>query len=169
MFLVVLLVYPLVELGALIWVAGMLGWFPTLLIAVVCTVVGVWQLKVQGLESWRRVSEEIRKQRMPGAALLDGTLRMTAAVLLAVPGLVSSVLSLFLFFAPTRAAAARVVTTVTTARFSTSMAVVSAGGRAGARVYRRGHGTDILDVDGWEDPASPRGGSAGELPRPPDV
>lgn len=150
-FLVVFLVYPIVELVTLVWVAGLIGWLNTLLLAVLCTAVGVWQLKVQGIESWRRVSEEMRNNRMPGAALLDGVLRMSGAVLLALPGLVSSAISLVLFLAPTRAAVARIVTAATAGRFKTTVAVVSTAGQAGTHFTRRQSNHGVVDVEGWEE------------------
>ncbi len=71
-----------------------------------------------------RVSDDIRRGKMPGDALLDALLVSLAAVLLILPGLLSDVVAILLLFPPTRhllktAARRNIQTRIVTTRYET--------------------------------------------------
>lgn len=166
MILLLLVVMPILEIIAAFAVAHLIGWWPTLGLLLVLSLLGGWALKVQGVGAWRRAREAVRTGRSPGRAVLDGGLRLTGALLLAAPGFVSALLSLPFLLAPTRRKIAGQAETWTVGRLRIPFMVVGGVGRAGGAVIRSRSG-GVVDVDGWEDPVDPRsGGTPPALPMP---
>lgn len=94
--------YLVVEIAALVVVGHFIGVFPTILLLIACSALGLIVVRSQG----RRVFEQFRRagrgEITPGAAVADGALVTLGAVAMFVPGLVTSVLGLLLLL-PTRA------------------------------------------------------------------
>ncbi len=148
---------PILEIAAAIFVAGHIGWLSTLAIIAGCSLLGVWQLKVQGIGAWRRVRDEVRNGQVPAATMLDGALRVIGAVLLSIPGLCTAVVSVPLLIGPTRRLVGRSVSAMTIARFKVPfMVVTTVGNVTGVKGRRRAPG--VVDVEGWEE--TPRGSDA---------
>lgn len=175
-FLLILLLGPVVELVAGAVVASHIGVLNTLAVTAACSLLGLVLLKFEGLAALRRVRSDLRQGRSPGRGLVDGLLRMTGVVLLALPGLVSSSVGLLLLLPPVRALLTPLVAAVlarravsSLARFRIGTVVLDADGRS----YRRGFGFDatagndggVIDTEGWdvsEQLPLPPGGAAGE-------
>ena len=49
MFLALLIAVPIVEIGVAIWVASAIGWWNTIGLLVLLSIIGVWVVKRQGL------------------------------------------------------------------------------------------------------------------------
>lgn len=103
MVLLLMIAVPLIELFLIIWVAGIIGGWETLLLLILVGIVGGWLVKWQGISTMLRVSNAVSERRVPDKELTDGFLIMVAAILLIIPGFASDIIALFLLFPPTRA------------------------------------------------------------------
>jgi UPF0716 protein FxsA len=138
--LVALLALPVLEIAVMVQVAqwfGVLNMFGLLLVV---SVAGLFVVKHQGTGAWRRVRAELQMGRVPGAALVDSALILTAGVLLVIPGFVTDAIGLLLLVPPVR----HVVRLWLSRRFRVQAAVATTG-----RSTRRPRG-DVVDVDGAE-------------------
>jgi len=132
-----LLLLPIVELAVIIQVGSWLGAWETIALLVMVTFLGVWIVKQQGIGAWWRVREELATGRVPGAAILDTALILTAGVLFVIPGFVTDVVAVALILPPVRA----VCRGALGRRFRVVSALQTAGGTSGRRVG------DAFDVD----------------------
>ena len=89
-------VMPLVELAIAIWVAGLIGWVPTLLALAVLSIGGAWAAKRQGGAIIGRARDAFRSGGLPAREGLDGTLVVVAGVLCILPGFLTDLLGLAL-------------------------------------------------------------------------
>jgi UPF0716 protein FxsA len=163
----VFILLPIVELWVIIRVGVAIGVVPTLALLISISVVGTWLVRQQGLATWRRLQETLRRGEMPTKEVTDGALILLGGALLLTPGFVSDVIGLFLLFPPTRAAVKG-----TSRRWMGLLAVGRAGGRAGQAgriVYEtraeryRPASTDPESPDPTL-PAAPRPGDEGDSP-----
>lgn len=96
-------VYLVAEIAAFGAVAQLAGVVTAVLLLIACSAAGVLLVAGQGrrvLDGFRRVG---RGELAPGTAVADGALVATGAVLVLVPGLLTSVLGLLALLPPTRA------------------------------------------------------------------
>ncbi|MCX5045797.1 FxsA family protein [Aldersonia sp. NBC_00410] len=144
--------YVLVELAAFVWAVNTIGVVWTILLLLAGTLVGIVLVRSQ----WRTVRDGFQRvsrgERSAGGAVADGALVGLGAVLMFVPGLVTSVLGLLLLLPPTRMLLRPLVVVAATKRFG-PLTVVASG-------YRRGGGAEVIDgevVDGtYTDPVTQR-------------
>jgi UPF0716 protein FxsA len=101
------LVVPLVELAVIIQIGQWLGVADTIALLVLMSVAGAWLAKREGLAVLRRIQQQLERQRMPGAELLDAGLILLAGALLLTPGFLSDAVGLLLLLPPVRAAVRR--------------------------------------------------------------
>ena len=140
-----LVLWPLVEIAVFLQVAAWIGVLNTLALMVAISVCGAWLVKRQGIGTLARMRVELDDGRIPTGPMTDGGLLAAAGFLLLVPGFVTDVFGLALLVPPVR----RGVRGWLGHRFSVRT----------ARVRRR-RGPDYLDVDeahprggdGWTDP-----------------
>ena len=100
---ILLLAVPIAELWFIVQVAGEIGVIPTLVLLVFVSVAGAWLLKQQGVVTWRRMRETLRRGQMPTKEVADGALILLGGALLLTPGFLTDVVGLLLLFPPTRA------------------------------------------------------------------
>jgi UPF0716 protein FxsA len=145
MFVVVLLLllWPLVEIVVFLQVVDWIGVLNTLALMVAISLCGAWMVKRQGVGTLARMRAELDDGRVPTGPMTDGGLLAAAGFLLLVPGFVTDVVGLTLLVPPVRAGVRRGLGR----RFS----------RRVVRVQRRR--VDYLDVD----EASPRRDDPPEL------
>ena len=93
---------PLIELVVIIKVGSAIGAFETVALLVLCSLVGVWLVKQQGLAVLRRAQREADAGRVPTASLLDGVLLLVAGGLLIFPGFVTDIVGALLLLPPVR-------------------------------------------------------------------
>lgn len=98
-----LLVLPIVELWAIVAVAGWIGFGWTLLALVGLSMLGVVLIRSQGIAVWRRANAELAAGRMPTRSLVDGAMVLLGGCLLIIPGFVTAAVGLLLLLPPTRA------------------------------------------------------------------
>ena len=94
-----LLVIPIVEIGAFILVGEQIGLWPTLLMILVTAVIGSFLLRVQGLSLINKVQTEVAAGKVPGKELGHGVMIVVAGIFLLTPGFVTDSIG-FLLFVP---------------------------------------------------------------------
>ncbi|MBD0323614.1 MAG: FxsA family protein [Aldersonia sp.] len=118
--------YVVVELAAFVWAVNTIGALWTVLLLIAGSFVGMALVRWQ----WRAVREGFRRaqlgERAAGGAMADGALVGLGAVLMFVPGLVTSVLGLLLLLPPTRLLLRPAAVAVAARRLS-ALTVVSSG------------------------------------------
>ena len=87
-----LLGLPLIEIYVLISVGQVIGAWWTVLLVFATAVLGSWLLRIQGLVTFARVQEAMRRGELPAHELLEGLLLLLTAVLLLTPGFVTDVI-----------------------------------------------------------------------------
>lgn len=97
-----LVVLAMVEIYAIVRVAGAIGALDTIALLIVVSVIGAWLTKHEGFVVLRRLRAQLDAGRAPADALIDGVLVLSAGVLLMVPGFVTDAVGLLVLFPPTR-------------------------------------------------------------------
>ena len=96
-FLVLLLVVvPVAEFSALIWVAQQIGVLPMLVLLFAVSIFGAALAKRVGIEVWRRFRATLAAGDIPSGEVFDGALVLIAAAILLVPGFITDVIGLLL-------------------------------------------------------------------------
>lgn len=101
-FFLLLIVYPFIELYALIKIGSALGVFTALLGLFALSVIGASVLRRSGTKAWRKFGDEIAKGNDPSARLVDGVVVLAAGILLVMPGYVTGAIGLLLLLPPFR-------------------------------------------------------------------
>ncbi len=95
---------PLADLTLLVWVAGRLGFWPTVATVVLTAAVGSWLARREGSAAWKRVSGKMAAGGVPGPELIDGLIILISGILLLTPGFLTDITGLLGLLPPTRAA-----------------------------------------------------------------
>ena len=93
----VFVVFPLIELGVVIFVADAIGIFPTIALLIAMSAFGAWLVKREGIGVMRRTRLAANRGELPGGAVLA-----IAGVLCIVPGFISGTIGLLLLIGPLR-------------------------------------------------------------------
>ena len=101
--LVLLLLAVAAEVTVLVWIGGLVGVLPTILLLVGATLLGGWLLRREGARALGALQQAVFARRAPDREVVDGVLIAAAGVLVFLPGLISDALALALLFPPTRA------------------------------------------------------------------
>ena len=145
-----IILLPSIEIAVFIWVGGLIGVLPTILLTVITAMAGTIMLRQQGLSLLMRMQTELDAGRAPGNEVMQGAMIVLASILLLIPGFVTDAIGLLLFVPPVRSALANFII----ARSN----VVIVEGRTGSR-RPDDHVVD-LDQDDWsEKPDDPAGGT----------
>ena len=109
MFVVILLLvlWPLVEIAVFLQVAAWIGVLNTIALMVAISLCGAWLVKRQGIGTLARMRAELDDGRIPTGPMTDGGLLAAAGFLLLVPGFVTDVLGLALLVPPVRSGVRR--------------------------------------------------------------
>lgn len=100
--LVLLLLFPVLELYVFFRVGLAIGFFPALLLIIAGSALGVLVLRVAGLATALRARESLRSGQLPAEDMLNGAMLAAGGVLLVVPGFISDVLGALCLFPLTR-------------------------------------------------------------------
>ncbi|MEJ6740930.1 MAG: FxsA family protein [Actinomycetota bacterium] len=98
----VFVVFPLIELGVVIFVADAIGIFPTIALLIAMSAFGAWLVKREGIGVMRRTQLSANRGELPGDEMLDGAVLAIAGVLCIVPGFISGTIGLLLLIGPVR-------------------------------------------------------------------
>jgi len=139
---ILILIFPFVEIVALIEVGRWIGVWPTVFLILAGSTLGGLMLRRQGMMIIDRARRAAASGESPAAATLDALWTSVAALLLIVPGFVSDALALVLLIPPLRRALGAALF-----RFLFRRNIrVHAGGFGAARSDPRREG-EVIDVD----------------------
>lgn len=100
--LLLLILLPVAEITVLLAFGKAIGIWATLSLILLTAVIGAFYARKQGLETIRRVQEQIRYGEMPGETLLEGVCILAAGVLLLLPGFITDLVGIVLLLPPAR-------------------------------------------------------------------
>lgn len=102
-------VVPLVELWVIVEVGGVLGFWPTIAVLLVDSILGAVLVRREGSRAWRKFREALAAGRVPGDEIIQGALLLFGGALLLTPGFVTDVVGLALVLPITRGPVARLL------------------------------------------------------------
>lgn len=141
--LALLIIWPVAELAAMVGVAIWLGVLPMFGLLLLSTIAGLLILRYRGEAHWRRLRSAVSERRAPAREAFDGTMITAGALLLVLPGFISSVVGLLLLFPPTRYLVRITSVALFAGRFKWAAAGATWGGRAWEGWRVRGRNFDI--------------------------
>lgn len=103
-FVLLLLVFPLLELYLLIKVGTLIGAFPTIVLVVGTAAAGLWLARRQGLQNYRRIQAALARGEMPAVEMMEGAVMFIGGILLLLPGLITDFLGFLCLLPPVRRA-----------------------------------------------------------------
>jgi len=146
--LALLIIWPIAELFVMVQVANWIGFFWMLFLLFASAVAGILILQHRGRAHWRRFRGAIDERRPPAKEAFDGVMITTGAILLIIPGFITSAIGLFLLFPPTRWLVKLTAITLFASKFKVAATTASWGNR-GYGYYRASRKTDgSYDIDG---------------------
>jgi len=106
---VLFIVVPIAELALIIQVGSWIGFWPTLALLILDSVLGAMLMRSQGRRAWQRFNVAISEGRAPTREVLDGVLVIFGGALLLTPGFITDVFGAIFLLPPTRALVRRLV------------------------------------------------------------
>lgn len=106
-FLLLLLLFPVLELFVFVKVSAAIGFFPALLLIIAGSALGVLVMRVAGLATALRARESLQRGELPAEDMFHGMMLAVGGGLLMIPGFISDVLGLLCLLPFTRQLAAR--------------------------------------------------------------
>jgi UPF0716 protein FxsA len=91
---ITIIVISFLELYVLLAVGSVLGAFPTIFLIIMSAALGSFLLKQQGLATWQRFQESIKRQETPAYELAEGFLILLGGALLLTPGFITDAVGL---------------------------------------------------------------------------
>lgn len=101
-FLILLLLFPVLELYTFFKVSTAIGFFPALLMIIVGSALGVLVMRTAGLATVLRTRESLQRGEMPAEQMFDGLMFGIGGGLLLLPGFISDVLGVLCLLPFTR-------------------------------------------------------------------
>ncbi|MBO6507093.1 MAG: FxsA family protein [Roseibium sp.] len=144
-----ILLLPLIEIAVFIWVGGMIGVLPTILLTLVTAIAGTVMLRQQGLSLLMRMQQELDAGRSPGNEVMQGAMIVLASIFLLIPGFVTDAIGLLLFIPPVREALANFIIA------RSNVVIVQGDGN----VRRPGDHVVDLDEEDWSEKDEGAGGN----------
>ena len=100
--LLIILFVPLIEIYLFIQIGGQIGAFNTILIILLTAVVGIYFVRLQGLNTLRSGVTQLYRNQIPIYEMISGAALAVAALLLIIPGFATDVLGFLLILPFTR-------------------------------------------------------------------
>jgi UPF0716 protein FxsA len=97
-----IIVIPAIDIGVLLLSGKTIGLLPTIAFIIFTGVLGAYLAKREGLQTIKRVQEQLSYGQIPGDSLLDGICILIGATLLLTPGFVTDLFGFLLLFPPSR-------------------------------------------------------------------
>jgi UPF0716 protein FxsA len=101
-FLILLLLFPVLELYVFFQVSTAIGFFPALLLIIVGSALGVMVMRMAGFATALRTRASLQRGELPGEQMFHGLMLALAGGLLLVPGFISDALGMLLLLPVTR-------------------------------------------------------------------
>ena len=102
LFLILFLIFPLLELFIMIQIGTEIGAIWTIFVIVFTGVFGALLLRQQGFSSMMRVRESMNRGEIPALPLFEGFIILIAGILLIIPGFITDAIGLFFLITPIR-------------------------------------------------------------------
>lgn len=93
----VMLAMPFIEIAGFVIIGSKIGVFATLGLVILSAMLGFFLLRVRGIGLLQRIRTETAAGRVPDREMVHGAMLVLAAILLIVPGFVSSTIGILLF------------------------------------------------------------------------
>jgi UPF0716 protein FxsA len=106
-FLLLFLLFPVLELYVFFKVSTAIGFFPALLLIIAGSALGVMVMRVAGLATALRARESLQRGELPAEQMFQGLMLAVGGGLLILPGFISDVLGLICLLPFTRRLASR--------------------------------------------------------------
>lgn len=106
-FFALFILLPLAEIAGFVLLGGLIGLPATMAVVIGTALLGASLFRLQGVETWRRAEEAMKRGEPPVAEMFAGVLLFVAAVLLILPGFLTDAAGLLLLVPPLRMAVAR--------------------------------------------------------------
>ena len=100
--LLIILFVPLIEIYLFIQIGGQIGAFNTILIILLTAVVGIYFVRLQGLNTLKSGVTQLYRNQIPIYEMMSGAALAVAALLLIIPGFATDVLGFLLILPFTR-------------------------------------------------------------------
>lgn len=97
--LILIILFPILELWILIEIGKVIGSGPTILLVVVTGLLGAFMVRMQGFHILSEIRRELAQGAIPGEKLFDGLCVLAGGLLLVTPGVITD-LSGFLLLIP---------------------------------------------------------------------
>ena len=101
-FLLLFLLFPVLELYVFFKVSTAIGFFPALLLIIAGSMLGVVVVRVAGLATALRARESLNRGELPAGQMLNGLMLALAGGLMVLPGFISDFVGLLLVLPPVR-------------------------------------------------------------------
>jgi UPF0716 protein FxsA len=102
LFLLIIIGIPMIEIYVMIQVGSEIGAFPTIALAILTAIVGIWLVRHQGFGLLMRVREMTDRGEVPALEVLDGALLLVAGLFLLLPGFLTDTIGFLLLVPPLR-------------------------------------------------------------------
>lgn len=106
---VAFIIVPLIELVVIAQVGGVIGFWPTIILLVVDSLIGAYLVRREGRRAWDAFRAALSEMRWPGDEVAQGALVLVGGALLLTPGFVTDVAGLAMVLPLTRAGLSRVL------------------------------------------------------------
>ena len=100
--LLIILFIPLVEIYLFIQIGAQIGAFNTILIILLTAVIGIYFVRLQGLNTLKSGITQLYRNQIPIYEMMSGAALAFAALLLIIPGFVTDVLGFLIIFPTSR-------------------------------------------------------------------
>ena len=100
--LLIILFVPLLEIYLFIQIGAQIGAFNTILIILLTAVIGIYFVRIQGLNTLRSGITELYKNQIPVYEMMSGAALAFAALLLIIPGFATDIIGFLLILPMTR-------------------------------------------------------------------
>ena len=100
--LLLILFVPLIEIYLFIQIGGQIGAFNTILIILITAVVGIYFVRLQGLNTLRSGVRQLYNNQIPIYEMMSGAALAFAALLLIIPGFATDLIGFLLILPITR-------------------------------------------------------------------
>jgi len=144
--LALLIIWPIAELYIFVVVAQNIGFFYALMLIFLSSFSGILILRSRGKAHWGKFRGALDERRAPAREAFNGFMITLGAVLMIIPGFISTIVGLFLLFPPTRYLVRITAFFLLPGRFK----VATTGATWGANRYQdyRTRGRPDYDIDG---------------------
>ena len=100
--LIIILFVPLIEIYLFIQIGGLIGAFNTILIILLTAVIGIYFVRLQGLNTLKSGVSQLYRNQIPFYEMMSGAALAVAALLLIIPGFATDIIGFFLIIPITR-------------------------------------------------------------------